>query len=898
MTRVRTLLLALGLLLLSGLVLWWVFLPGSVTLEPSTRQERPERRARSGSQQAASSAPSRGPETTGGCAVSGRVLTASGQALASATVSVTSRQEAEALSVVQTDARGHWELCQLPTGRYALSAAAPGYRPDYQVLEVRSSESSKTVDLRLESGGVELRGQVLDVGGGPVVGARIFAVEQVPAPEFGRTGPRPVSWTDATGHYQLGLTAGVYGLTVSHPDYVDGVATVRLESAPREQDFLLTPAASLQGRVLTREGAYPVAGARVSWSLASDDAKGSFSLEGAPAPAAVSDASGSFTLQHLPSGRLQLRAASEGLLSEPVAVDLGIAARSRDVVLLVDRALSISGHVVQKGRGTPVVGAHVSALHTETQEASRESAPSDAQGAFQLLVPGAGRYRLITSGGDFVPRLLSPLVTVKDSSVEDVRVEVDTGATVRGRVVPAAEAWISLEPRGGSGQGSVLTAMTVFNLRARSTPEGTFELSGVPSGAFTLVATTLAGERGTAPVDVGEGETPSTLIPLSPAGRIEGRVVDEQGRAVRNVTVRAVPDSKGKDFQGRLPPGLAGGLSEADGRFELSGLAAATYRLEAEDSSGARSLREPPAGGALSLGAGQRLTGVKVVVQGRGCGLAGRVQASSGGAQPDVWVSATPQDSPPGAPRVVLSGPDGSFQLEQLSCGAYEVAGFAPDTGEQGSVRSELRQGRSERVELRLAPGMTLRGSVRRAGSAVRQFVLTAQGPSQYQVQVNDASGEFRIAGVLPGRYSVGVTSEEGNALQTVEVGTGSAPAAIELVSWGSISGTVLDAVTHQPLQGHDVLVKSESGMGTFDNVLSLIGHDGPRTDAQGHFQVQRLPSGPGRLMVIRGSAERFEILASRSFSLAPGQQLQLGELETSQPSAPTGAPPVKSPAP
>ncbi|WP_198316577.1 carboxypeptidase regulatory-like domain-containing protein [Cystobacter fuscus] len=821
--------------------------------------------------------------------------TTSGQALAGATVSATPQQATGEPSLARADGQGRWALCQLPGGSYALSATAPGYRPAQRLLAVSPLGPPQTVDFQLQSGGVELRGTVLDVGGGPIAGARVVAVEQVPAPEFGRTGPRPASWTDANGQYQLWLDAGVYGLTASHPDYTDGAATVRMENVPRKQDFLLTPAASIQGRVLTREGGHPVAGARVSWSLG-DSPKGSFSLDAELPPAVLTDDSGNFVIRQLPSGRVRLRATSPGFLSEPVPVDLGIAAQARDIVLLVDRALSISGQVVQKGSGTPVAGAHVSALHTETQESARESTPSDEQGAFQLLVPGAGRYRLITTGGNFVPRLLSPMVTVKDTSVTDVRVEVDTGATVRGRVEPAAEAWITIEPRRES-QGSMLTAMTVFNLRTRSTREGAFELSGVPPGAFTLVATTLEGGRGSAQVDVGSGDPEHTLIQVSPGGRIEGRVVDEQGRAVPNVSIRAVAEPRGQGFEGRLPAGISGGMSEEDGHFRLTGLAAASYRLEAEDSTGALEVRAPTGGSRILLAAGQHLTGQTVVVESRGCGVLGRIQASTGGAQPDAWVSVKPAAaagrSTQDPARVALSGPDGSFQMEHLRCGAYEIAGFAPETGEQGLVRSELRQGRQERLEVRLVPGLKLRGSVRRAGSPVRQFVLTAQGPSQYQFQGKDGSGEFSIPGVVPGRYSIGVTSDEGSALRTVEVGIGSTPVELELVPWGSVSGTVLDAATHQPLQGYDVLVKSESGVSTFDNVLALISREGPRTDAQGRFLVQRLPSGPNRLLVISGSAERFQILASRTFSLQPGEQVQLGVLEASQTTTPT--PPVGS---
>lgn len=71
--------------------------------------------------------------------------------------------------------------------------------------------------------------------------------------------------------------------------------------------------------------------------------------------------------------------------------------------------------------------------------------------------------------------------------------------------------------------------------------------------------------------------------------------------------------------------------------------------------------------------------------------------------------------------------------------------------------------------ESQLKPGLALQGSVRSRGGPVGQFIVSAQGASHYQAQVRDETGRFKIPGVLPGRYTVGVTSEAGSALRVVD---------------------------------------------------------------------------------------------------------------------------------
>jgi len=77
---------------------------------------------------------------------------------------------------------GLYQINDLSPARFTLFASAPGHRPMGYVspdpaharfLDLRDGEARTGVDFKLPRGGVEVRGQVKDVGGGAIAGARV-----------------------------------------------------------------------------------------------------------------------------------------------------------------------------------------------------------------------------------------------------------------------------------------------------------------------------------------------------------------------------------------------------------------------------------------------------------------------------------------------------------------------------------------------------------------------------------------------------------------------------------------------------------------------------------------------------------------------------------------------------
>lgn len=164
------------------------------------------------------------PPAPGGAkgSITGRVVAEGGQPLASATV-VSFRRGAGArgFSVdVATDAEGKFALNNLEDGAYTITAVAPAYVPEEEVMidpaRRRYYYPGDAVTLRMVKGGV-ITGRVTNADGEPLVNVYVNAVrlrtpDGKPAPgDTGEFSFRTPRFTDDRGVYRLyGLQPGAY----------------------------------------------------------------------------------------------------------------------------------------------------------------------------------------------------------------------------------------------------------------------------------------------------------------------------------------------------------------------------------------------------------------------------------------------------------------------------------------------------------------------------------------------------------------------------------------------------------------------------------------------------------------------------------------------------------------
>ena len=895
--------------------------------------------------------------------IAGRVVDDKGQPIAGAVVSIAMRnlsrgERAEAGAAPEpltatTGRDGRWSANNLTPGRYTVAAAARGHLPaTIDPLVLGAAEQRTGVDFALRTGGHTLSGTVSDIGGGPIAGALVRATSTGDGNLFHLFRAPFTAMTDADGRYQLTLADSSYLLEAIHVDYVSMDRFSEVRGGDRTEDFVLTPGAVVQGQVRLRATDEPVAGATVSQGLGEN-----FDLESGGLSGAVTDSEGRFVLRGLKSGTIELTAFGPGYASrEPAEVEVGIAEEVTGVVILVDKAYSITGFVVDKrDKNKGIDGVLVGAYNFNGQvHLARDSSAED--GFFEIHGVQNGTFMIGAAGEERVVSIMGQQVTVKDADVNDVIIELEAGATLSGRVDPPSAARIGLDVDPESiGLGTIASAVGAVAATCRAGEDGSFSLRGVPAGKFTLVAQADDGSEGRIEVQVSESDQSGLLVKLEGRAHLAGVVVDAAGRPVEGVTVQAEADKGQNGILAGMSQlwGRGRGVTRKDGSFEVRGLASGKHTVSVEDRDG-RPLHLVGDGGKRSktsksemevtIEGATPVTGLRLVVEVRDRVIRGLVLGTDGQPVADAWVTARVHDFTPAwmakaekakearkaesgdkgeesgaedthtvtvsvgssgskvesskegggkeedkeaerrqqrrwapAESPVLTMADGRFEIRGLSDTAYDLE----VEGQKGTARGlteNVKPGAD--VTIRLEPLAGIRGKVTRAGQPVASYMVEAEGPSSRKTVVNDPSGEYRLGRLDPGLYKVSVIAPEGRSSAEVKVAASqTARRDMTLVPYGSVRGVLVDALTGKPMANLPVLAFAEEGdVGSL--AMSVLTGDGPRTDAEGRFRVDRLGTGDGTLVAFDGDKTAFDIVAQKKFKLSPGQDLDLGTLQ------------------
>lgn len=473
---------------------------------------------------------------------------------------------------------------------------------------------------------------------------------------------------DGEGRFRVdgAPTARPLLLEARHPERAPTRVPVRaLEPGEARDvgDILLAPGTTLVGTVSSEAGGL-LPGARVEL------------LEGVSAGPLVAHATsgpdGRYELPNLGARQYTVVASAAGhaRLESVQAFLLGPVGPSWtvDFVLpLADQALE--GRARDAG-GRPVGPLDLRLRLRRTQHAGslQFEGRSDTEGRFRFEPVPAGRYELELESGDwYLPRE----VLLDTALGPDQEVVVEPALTLAARVVasgalPTTLA-LTIQPEGRSG------ARVLAGRPVRRTPsldaEGRFALPGLRPGVYTL----LVEAEGFAPVTSAEwriepgpaSAVDELVIALAAGGSLRG-VVDPVLEGVR-VELREGewdPASPLEDSFPTAPLGGRGAPVDAEGGFLIEHLAPGRYVVTARaPGHPATHLRDVQVEegrtrdvGKLELTAGGR-------VEGRVTGLDGRPRA---GAKvrlrsPDVHLATT-------------TDADGSFRLEAVPAGRYEVS--------------------------------------------------------------------------------------------------------------------------------------------------------------------------------------------------------------------------------
>jgi RNA polymerase sigma factor (sigma-70 family) len=596
----------------------------------------------------------------------------------------------------------------------------------------RQGVPAGTVRWRLKRALERIRARLEERHGG----RRGLALALAPLAERGRAAERarpgegiPMALKIVTGVTLLGLVAGLWsaGRPQRSPGAhwsgavagTAGAAAARALPAFQTAPGVTDAAATIDGMVRDETGR-PVQGARVAAIAAiplDDIATGRRTF--GPAGMVVTDGAGRFRLERLVPGSFGVTATAAGFAPGHHGAVVVSPAGAAHADLVLSR-----GAVTQRGRTLDAGGGAVAAARVMALDFSGPA--PDTTRVFVAISDGSGRYELplarrvrygFAAEADGYAQTRLDVESLTEDRVRDIILK--PAGQVSGRVVasgrPVAGAMVRLARQDGTDIPFVVSAVTDV--------QGEFLLRGVVPAHYRLWARKgKDAGRLEAPLTVGEAEVVRNLsLALERRAVIAGRVRSADGRPLAGAqlwfqreegTVAQEPQTS----------------TDEQGDYRIEGVLPGSYTLSASAAGHAGEQRQVTVDATDLAGMDYRLS-----PEAR---LRGRLSTAEGRAAPGVRVVVLPaRRLGPDEPMFVSArtSSDGTFHLEGLHPGPVRVGA---EDAELGLARATtvwtLVGGETQEVSLRLEPGATLQGRVRRpdGGPASGLIVTAYQGPT------------------------------------------------------------------------------------------------------------------------------------------------------------------------
>ncbi|MBI1382511.1 MAG: hypothetical protein GC161_15645 [Planctomycetaceae bacterium] len=520
-------------------------------------------------------------------------------------------------------------------------------------------------------------------------------------------------------------------------------------------------------------------------------------------------------------------------------------------------------------------------------------------GTARLALPPETTWVNLAVGGDYV--FTPALVLVElSAAVEPVQLRPTLGARISGTLLaPSREAV--------SGTKVALEWATESNLRiggARRAPldreqttggDGGFDFRAVPVGQAMLVSTDEGPFARHFRSDLAPepGEHLQIEFSLLAGATLRGRVVDEDGVSIAEAEVEAL----GREFLGNPTERLRSATSDADGRFELTGITPGPTWLQVE-----REGYQEHLGQKLELADGQVLPLPDLVLT-RGHSLAGLIAFPGGGPAAGARVSVAPDmgenlaGSPmdprsfAGAGNRAVADELGAFRIAGLGTGPWSVtvelerdveseAGTGEGKTTTWTAHRALVRAPSDDLSIVLEAALHLIGEVV-DGEGLPITAFTVRGElagSQWYMPPSaskdeafeSADGRFLLDGLRSGKWTFFAEADGRARSEEIEL---ELPVDGEqrfvLLRAVSLAGRVLDP-NGEPAGGAEVSKELE-GVEVFEAMQGR--GDWPRatSDEGGAFRLEGVA--PGGVSIV-AKKDGFAPSIVQTHSLAEGEQL------------------------
>ncbi|HNP62666.1 MAG TPA: carboxypeptidase regulatory-like domain-containing protein [Woeseiaceae bacterium] len=696
----------------------------------------------------------------------------------------------------ETDAGGRFAVTDLPVDNVHMLVQGVVDKKLYVLKQDKFVfEDSVELDFEVEGRELSLQAPLIVVGtvrdrrtGLPINGARVSAGGW----KAERTGKR--------GQFLIQLDPGKsWQLVASHDAYHTSSPKPFSSAVPTkiETEFLLDPitTGTILGTAINAATGEPIVNAVIE--IAGQKVR--------------TDSQGRFRAEEIESGEVQVSGAQSGFRADSQKLLLE-ALQTAEATLELEPITTgtIRGIVVDLESGAPLAGVSVSAGDV--------SGVTGDDGRFILEEVEAGAVSVGASKALFVPASTDVNLEAMASAEARLALEPITWGTVQGDVRDAT-----------TGQPLANASVRIGAIEVKTDADGSFVAERVPAGDLSVVAGLARYHDAQATAELVRDGNATLMLELAPitTGTVVATIFDA---------------TSGKPISG------------ADVMIG--------QRRKSTNTSGQATAEEIPAGQVV-INASARLYEPGSAEIGLDAAAESRVEIKL---VPVTYgtIAGTVTDSVSGAPlanaKVRFAGLDrrsnaeGAFRAERVPAGSVSVsAELFRYRGDQETVT--LAPGTTQEVNLALEPITTgtVQGIVRNAADSkpVAGATVTIGNLSAR----SNADGRFEIKQVPAGKVIARANLklfEPGESPVNVEVAAViDTEISVTPITYGTVSGTVVNADTGQPLE----------------NAAVRAGRQSTRTNAAGEFELQRVAA--GNISVLASKAVHID--DSTTIALAAG---------------------------
>lgn len=685
------------------------------------------------------------------------------------------RQSEEDLVKTSTDGTF---TTRLKEGTYDITLRREGYSSKF-VRGHQVNAAAKPIETSLDPS-VDITGRITR-GGVGVEGVNIFSISL--------NGPSSQSQSGPDGTFVLtDLSPGSVRVNFSKAD--DFIQEVRNLQAPgRDVMIDLPPGGRVAGRVVDKATKQPVTVFQAGVSASRGG--GGMMMIGPPQMRSFTADDGTFVLENVAAGAVNLMVSAPGFTTSRMSnITVEEGKTVSDVVVEMDTGAKLTGKVTGPD-GAPLAGAVVSqTMGSNPMRAAAAmsgqdyAATTEASGEYTIDAVEPGEKTFAFTHPDFLSTTKTVEVTGRETRLD---AQLSSGQRVSGVVVteagmPVTDASVRALSAGGSASS------------VRSGAGGAFTFERLAPGRYTFSASKTGLADGTVrDFDISAGGP--VRIALKSGGTIYGHVAGVADAELASTMVEA----RGAD-------GVASGPVDNAGNFRIEGAPTGTIRVSATVMKGFPDRRtSQPKTVELAPGDSRQVDvefRTDTVVSGR--------VTRNGQPLSNASVSFNPRRGASQTSASVPTDERGVYTVTGLGDGDYNVSVVDMQRFTPFSTTYEVRGGGSFDIDIRT---VTVRGRVMDSGTgegigdARVQLRAAGQESASFFAQrgaVTDASGNFTIDSVAPGRYNA-TADKDGYGNQPLDLTvteSGSSEMEFKLARNDGVTLKIVDARDGRQLSG------------------------------------------------------------------------------------------------